>query len=203
MKSNDRKRNRTRRRNRRRNRKGTKSYAEWQARKLEGYFRSLRPDRRVNAVPFLLSKNSVIRKHTGKQGFRALRTCRGQWFHNGERVQAFMSWGGAVIHRGHHRSRNRTRTISGIAFPTRYGKRPSFGGNTAPTLAQTLDKQLHGCVQSAFNIIGYYRFVEWNNKQIRRHKAYHEGANKYHPLYNPNGISSQWREVPETRKRNR
>ena len=186
---------------RKRDRIGSKRHYYRMKRKQEQYLRKLKP-RKVD-VRLFYQATKCIRNYRGRerQGYLASRTQVGTWYFNGDKVLGFQKWGNIQILRGHQRNRNRTITIAGIAFPTRRGKRPSYGGNTAKPYAFHFHQAMTGCKESKAMCVDYLNFIDQHNATIDKNIAYYTEANRYHRLYNPNGVASFWREVP--RKRNR
>ena len=142
---------------------------------------------------------SIVRKFSGRQAFRAMRTERGQWFFNGERTISLVNWNGALINRKHARSRGKQITIAGIAFPVKLsrltGKRFGYGVNKNPTYAMMLKRALMGDEQAEANVNDYIDFWELHNAKIDSAERYYEENNKYHRIYNPHGLDSRFREV--------
>ena len=170
-------------------------------RKQAQYLRQLKP-RKVDVTLFY-EATKCIRNYRGRerQGYLATRTQVGYYTFNGTKIAGYQKWGNTQIMRGHSRSRNRQITIAGIAFPTRRGKRPSYGGNTAKPYAFHHHQAMMGSTESSSMCINYLDFIEQHNARIDKNVAYYTESNKYHKLYNPNGVSTFWREVP--RKRNK
>lgn len=187
---------------RKRDRIGSKRHYYRMKRKQSQYLQQLKPRKYVNASLFYQATKCVRNyRARERQGYLASRTQVGNWFFNGEKVAGFQKWGNTEILRGHRRNRNRTITIAGIAFPTRRGKRPSYGGNVNKPYAFHYHQAMMGCKVSSTMCIEYLEFIEHHNATIDKNIAYYTEAKKYHRLYNPNGVASFWREV--RRKRNR
>lgn len=160
-----------------------------------------KPKRWVNAQPFRIACQ-CIRKRSGKQEFRAMRTQRGQWFFNGERTISFVNWNGALINRNHARTRGRQITICGIAFPINRFQgsvQPErYGINKNPNLAMTMKKALMGDKQALADWNGYNYFIDnVHNAKIDSAVRYYVDSGKYHRIYNPHGLDSRFREVKQ------
>jgi len=187
-----------------RDRKGSPRWKAKKLRRQQRYLKSLKPRKLgLTATKMFSEAQRCVRKHNGpnRQGFKAQRIERAIWFQDGVKIKGFQSWGGTIIQRGHKRNCNRQVTISGIAFPTRFGKYQSYGGNPNPTYAMRVIHAKSGNYEAAMDCINYDKFIESHNNKINNAIEYYTRENKYHRIYNPNGVSSFWREVP--RKRNR
>lgn len=124
------------------------------------------------------------RTSSARQGFKFLRTTRGQWFFEGEKVK-----------RNRGKSRLCSITISGVAFPVRRGRLRSYGDNTAPNFSLMQSFAFLGNHYAAECCIGYDKWIESHNKRIDNAKEYYREHNRYHKALNPSGTDSRWREV--------
>lgn len=131
-----------------------------------------------NTAHAIASRVKTTKRNRERQSCKILRVKGNDWTNEcGIPLPSFVNWGGAMIARGHNRNRNKQITIAGCAFPTRGGKRPSFGGNPNPKAAYYFSLHLQGNAIGTQHITSYCAIIEHFNENVRYWNHYNDHSN--------------------------
>ena len=128
-----------------------------------------------NSAHAIASRVKTTKRNRERVANRQARMLGNDWVDgNGTALPSFVNWDGQSILRGHDRTRRKQVTIAGCAFPTRMGKRPSFGGNPNPKASYYYSLALQGCDKSKTIIKSFCDTIEQFNDNVRFWNHYND-----------------------------